>query len=66
VRWRYGRSVYEITVENPERRSRGVTEAVLDGSRVDTRAIPLIDDGEIHRLRVVMGEPAVAGVAAGP
>jgi len=65
VRLRYGRSLYEITVENPERRNRGVAEAVLDGARVDARAIPLVDDREMHRLRVVMGEPAVAGVAAG-
>jgi cyclic beta-1,2-glucan synthetase len=65
VRWRYGGSVYEITVENPEGRNRGVAEAVLDGARVDAHAIPLIDDGEVHRLRVVMGEPAVVGVAVG-
>jgi cyclic beta-1,2-glucan glucanotransferase len=65
VRWRHGRSVYEITVDNPERRNSGVAEAVLDGTRVDARSIPLIDDGEVHRLRVVMGEHAAAGVAAG-
>ena len=57
VRWRYGRSLYEITVENPGRTNRGVAEAVLDGDRVDARSIPLVDDGATHRLRVVMGEP---------
>lgn len=59
-RWRYGRSVNEITVENPERRNRGVAEAVLNGARVDARAIPLVDDGGANRLRVVMGETAKA------
>ncbi len=59
VRWRHGRTLYEITVENPGRRNRGVAEAVLDGVRVDARAIPLVDDGAEHRLRVVMGERAV-------
>jgi cyclic beta-1,2-glucan synthetase len=58
VRWRHGRSLYEITVENPGHRNRGVAEAVLDGVRVNARAIPLVDDGAVHRLRVVMGEPA--------
>jgi cyclic beta-1,2-glucan synthetase len=58
MRWRHGRSLYEITVENPGRRNRGVAEAVLDGARVNARAIPLVDDGGVHRLRVVMGEPA--------
>jgi cyclic beta-1,2-glucan synthetase len=65
VRWRHGRSVYEITVENPEHRNRGVAEVLLDGGAADTRAIPLTDDGGVHHLRVVMGEPAAAGVAAG-
>ena len=56
VRWRHGQSLYEITVQNPGRRSRGVAEAVLDGARVNARAIPLVDDGAVHVLRVVMGE----------
>jgi cyclic beta-1,2-glucan synthetase len=56
VRWRHGRSLYEITVENPGRRNRGVAEAMLDGVRVEPQAVPLVDDGAVHRLRVVMGE----------
>ena len=62
MRWRHGSSRYEITVENPGRRNRGVAEAVLDGARVEPQAIPLVDDGALHRLRVVMGEPAPGGV----
>jgi cellobiose phosphorylase len=58
VHWRAGKSMYEITVENPERRTRGVTEAELDGAEVDPNEIPLIGDGAVHRLRVVMGVPA--------
>ncbi|HEU4334560.1 MAG TPA: carbohydrate-binding protein, partial [Candidatus Eisenbacteria bacterium] len=65
VRWRYGRSDYEITVENPEQRSRGVAEVLLDGVRVDARAIPLADDGQTHRVRVVMGKPKTAIVPVG-
>ena len=48
VRWRHGGSLYEITVENPSRRNRGVAEAVLAGIRVDTRQIPLVDDGSYN------------------
>ena len=58
VRWRHGRSLYEILVENPLRRNHGVAEAMLDGARVDSRAIPLVDDGAVHYVRVVMGVPA--------
>jgi cyclic beta-1,2-glucan synthetase len=56
VRWRHGKSRYEITVENPGRRNRGIAHAMLDGARVDPQAVPLIDDAGVHRLLVVMGE----------
>jgi cyclic beta-1,2-glucan synthetase len=42
-------------VENPERRCRGVASAELDGSPADSKAIPLVDDGREHRVRVVLG-----------
>ncbi len=60
IRWRHGTSLYEITVENPVRRNRGLVSALLDGAAVNPRAIPLVDDGATHRLIVVMGEPAPA------
>ena len=57
LRWRHGRTTYDITVENPGRRNRGIAKASLDGAPADAGAIPLVDDGAVHRLRVVMGEP---------
>ena len=56
VRWRHGTSVYEIRVENPRRRCRGLAEAQLDGVPVDPRAIPLVDDGNVHEILAVLGE----------
>jgi len=53
--WRFGRSRYEITVENPEHRCRGLSLVELDGAAVDPDAIPLVDDGATHRVRVVLG-----------
>jgi len=58
IRWRHGKSLYEIRVENPGHSNRGVAVAELDGVRVDARAIPLLDDGAVHHLLVTMGEPA--------
>jgi cyclic beta-1,2-glucan synthetase len=55
VVWRFGRTRYEIVVANPERQCRGVGEAELDGETIDSRAIPLDDDGGTHRVRVVLG-----------
>jgi cyclic beta-1,2-glucan synthetase len=55
--WRLSNSCYAITVTNPASVCRGVTAAFLDGAPVDAAAIPLIDDGGTHVVRVVMGHP---------
>ena len=55
ITWHAGSTRYEIAVSNPDRRCRGVLEASLDGSPVDSGAIPLADDGLIHAVRVVLG-----------
>jgi cyclic beta-1,2-glucan synthetase len=55
IAWRFGGARYEIHVANPGRRCRGVAEARLDGVDVDPGAIPLVDDGGEHAVRVVMG-----------
>jgi cyclic beta-1,2-glucan synthetase len=62
---RCGASRYEITVENPLRRCRGIAETQLDGVAVDPRAIPLRDDGRTHVVRAVIGDPVKAQGAAG-
>jgi cyclic beta-1,2-glucan synthetase len=48
---------YEITVENPRRVSRGVVRAELDGAEIanGVARIPLVEDGQIHRVRVELG-----------
>ncbi|MFA6957176.1 MAG: glucoamylase family protein [Thermoanaerobaculia bacterium] len=55
INWRLGKSSYEIVVENPELRCRGVASAMLDGRRVDPALIPIADDGLEHRVRIVLG-----------
>jgi cyclic beta-1,2-glucan synthetase len=59
---RFGSTRYAIEVANPERRSRGVAEAVLDGAPVDPRTIPVSDDGGRHELKVRLGEQVLAAV----
>ena len=53
--WRVHTTRYEISVCNPERRCRGVARAELDGVIVDAAAIPIVEDGGIHHVRVVLG-----------
>ena len=59
VRWTQGTTRYEITVENPQRRSHGVAQVTLDGAAVSPFAIPMVGDGGVHQVRVVMGAPKV-------
>jgi cyclic beta-1,2-glucan synthetase len=58
ISWRFGRTRYEISVENPERRCRGVASTRLDGVEVDPRAVELVDDGELHEVHAVLGDPS--------
>ena len=60
--WRSGNTRYLFVVQNPERRSRGVAAAHFDGAPVDPNAIPLVDDGREHEVRVVLGARAPAEV----
>jgi cyclic beta-1,2-glucan synthetase len=56
ISWRIGATRYEITVSNPDRRCRGVAEALLDGIGVDPHAIPIVEDGATHAVTIVLGD----------
>ena len=55
--FRFHSARYEIVVENPLGVSRGVASTELDGQTLPGGdvAIPLVDDGATHRVRVVLG-----------
>jgi cyclic beta-1,2-glucan synthetase len=57
IDFRYHSARYEIVVENPQRVSRGVASSELDGQVLPGggTAIPLVDDGATHKVRVVLG-----------
>jgi cyclic beta-1,2-glucan synthetase len=55
LRYRYGTSVYQVTVENPEKVARGVVSVALDGRTLPEKWVPLTDDGALHSVRVELG-----------
>ena len=55
ISWRNLGTRYEIQVCNPDRVCGGVVHAELDGGDVDPRAIPLLDDGRLHEVRITLG-----------
>ena len=54
MRYRFGRSIYQIEVTNPEGAGRAVHEVRLDGQVVRDGMIPLRDDGTPHQVTVLM------------
>jgi cyclic beta-1,2-glucan synthetase len=53
--YRFGRSVYVISVSNPKSVSRGVLSMTVDGVSATGGWINLIDDGSRHVVDVVLG-----------
>jgi cyclic beta-1,2-glucan synthetase len=58
IAFRYRATRYEILVENPDSVSRGVAYAELDGEPLaqSQSTITLVDDGRIHRVRIILGD----------
>jgi cyclic beta-1,2-glucan synthetase len=56
INYRRGRARYAIKVENPHGVNRGVMEVWLDDALQATDQIALVDDGQAHRVRIVLGE----------
>jgi cyclic beta-1,2-glucan synthetase len=58
ITWRFQSTRYNILVVNPEHQCRGVLEATLDGASTDAAAIPVVDDGRTHDVRITLGAEA--------
>ena len=48
-------AVYEINVLNPDRVSGGVRRLTVDGKTVTGQVIPVLADGQTHRVEVILG-----------
>lgn len=55
VRYQYGRSVYNITVKNPNSVSKGVKNICIDGQKIGGNTFKLDNDGAQHTVHVEMG-----------
>ena len=51
----FGSTHYKIGVENPQKVNRGILQIMLDGNPLTDNLIPLVDDGQPHDVRIVMG-----------
>jgi cyclic beta-1,2-glucan synthetase len=55
VDYRFGNSHYKIHVENPHQANPGTPLIFLDGNPLPASQIPLVDDGQLHEVHVVIG-----------
>jgi cellobiose phosphorylase len=55
VNYRFGKTHYTINVENPDNINRGIRKIALDKSLITNNLIPLVDDGQKHKVLVIMG-----------
>ena len=55
ISWQHQSTSYEIAVTNPNHIWKGVISAQLDGAPVNHMAIPIVDDGKTHQVKIVLG-----------
>jgi len=55
IKRKYRNAVYNITVSNPKRISKGVKSLWLDGKSVEEKKIPHFNDGKEHKVDVELG-----------
>jgi cyclic beta-1,2-glucan synthetase len=56
INYQFGESSYQIKVSNPRHLAHSVKVVKLDGKILDSKAIPLVNDGHEHTVEVVMGD----------
>lgn len=55
VHYRYGGTLYNINIVNPDGVSKGVIRVELDGVAIPDKVLAMSDDGATHAVTVVMG-----------
>lgn len=52
---RFRGATYQLQVRNPEHVSKGVKEIVVNGSVIKSNKIPLLEEGKLHSVEIIMG-----------
>ena len=54
MRYRFGKSIYNIKILNPNGKNTGVEKFLLNGQEIEQKYIKLIDDGKINEIEIIM------------
>lgn len=54
IHYKFGNSIYNIFVKNPESKNTGLTKVLLNNIEQEDKRIKLIDNGKINNIEVIM------------
>ena len=54
IRYRFGNSIYNIKVKNPNEKNIGVEKFIVNGEEIENKEIRLIDNGSVNDVEVIM------------
>lgn len=54
ARYKFGRSIYNITVKNPTEKNTEVKKMIVNGEEIPGKVLRIIDDGKINEIEIQM------------
>ena len=54
IKYKFGRSIYNIKVKNLDRKQSGITRFMLKGKIIEEKSIKLSDDGRVYEIEIEM------------
>lgn len=54
IKYKYGASIYNIKIKNPNGKSTGVEKMLLNGEEVKDKKVKLKDDGKVYDIEINM------------
>ena len=54
IKYRYGESLYNIKVKNPNKKNTGVEKFFVNGKKIEDKKIKLQDDGRVYDIEIEM------------
>lgn len=54
INYKYGTSIYNIKIKNPNGKNTGVEKFILNGNEIEEKEIKLQDNGKVYDIEVIM------------
>ena len=54
IRYKFGESIYNIKVQNPNRKCTAVEKFLLNGVEIPEKKIRILDNGKVNEIQIIM------------